>query len=48
VIQGRYRDTLRQINMVANRYRTDDRIVNTYAGMVANDDVAHSIVDATV
>jgi len=32
--------------MVTNLYRTDNRIVQTYSGVIANLYIAHSIVDA--
>ena len=34
--------------MAANSHRTNNRVVDAYAGVVTNDNVAYSIVDAGV
>ncbi len=48
MIQGRNSYTLCQIHMTTNADRTDDRAVNTNAGMVAYQDIAHRIINATI
>ena len=48
VVQGRHRDALRQVDVVANADRADDGVVEADARVVANDDVAHGIVDAAI
>ena len=46
VVQCCHRNALCQIHMTAYRDRPDNRIVNANAGVVANDNIAHGIVDA--
>jgi hypothetical protein len=48
VVEGCHCDTLRQIDVIANADRTNDCAVNTDAGVIANGNVANSIVDATI
>ena len=46
MVEGCHCDALCQIDVVADTDRTNDCAVDADAGMVANGDVAHSIVDA--
>ena len=46
-VQSCHCNPLRQIHMTANRYRTDNRIVESHAGMVTDNHIAHRIVDTT-
>ena len=46
VVQCCYGNALRSVYMVTNLYWTDNRIVQTYSGVIANQHIAHSIVDA--
>lgn len=48
VVQRRDDDALRQIDVAADAHRTDDGVVDADAGVVANGDVTHGIVDAAV
>ena len=48
VVQCRDCDTLSQIDVTADGYWTDNCTMQSDAGMVANDDITHSIVDAGI
>ena len=46
VIQGCHRNALCQVDVTADSYGADDGVVQTDAGIVADDNVAHRVVDA--
>ena len=46
VIQGSDCDALSQVYMIPNSYGTDNRVVNTDTGIIADDDIPHRIIDA--
>ena len=48
VVQRSHCDTLCQIDVAAYAYRTDDGTVNADARIIANGDVAYSIIDAAI
>jgi hypothetical protein len=41
-------DLLSQIHMIADGYWTDDGVANAYTGIVADNQITHSIVDARI
>ena len=48
MIEGCHRDALCQIDVASDVYRSDDGTMQANAGITANGDIAHSIVDAAI
>ena len=45
MVERRHRDALCQIDVMTDGDRADDGVMESDAGIVADDDVAHGIVD---
>jgi hypothetical protein len=48
MIQGCDRDALCEIHVIANLHRAYDGVVQTYSSVVADNHIAHSIINTTI